>query len=260
MQLLNGDVISIHEQVQQIDSKMSGRRAECEAIAHNGNQISKIPPKTQLRGLALVRRQLQLLVPKRLVNIRSQLSSPPLPLQLHGSRRRARPDAATSVRTRGPHSPSPGGVRGAPAACMPRTVGRQALPRPQLGPSTRALAPPIVKGPAGGSAYKASAGARAARRCQSRLAIQRGRAAPANRRPGRARCASDPTAPARGRLVSPCSPGESVDARGPLPRREPALGPGCCDASALRSGPLSPTSEGLLSGIPPPHSQPRPSS
>lgn len=61
MQLLNRDVIAIHEQVQQIDSKMSGRRAECEAIAHYGNQISKISPETQLRGLALVRRQLQLL-------------------------------------------------------------------------------------------------------------------------------------------------------------------------------------------------------
>lgn len=56
MQLLNRDVIAIHEQVQQIDSKVAGRRAQSEAIAHNGNQISKISPETQLRGLALVRR------------------------------------------------------------------------------------------------------------------------------------------------------------------------------------------------------------
>lgn len=46
MKLLDGDVISIHKQVQQIDSKMSRRRAECEAIAHNGNQVSKIPSET----------------------------------------------------------------------------------------------------------------------------------------------------------------------------------------------------------------------
>lgn len=61
MQLLNRDVVTIHEEVQQIDSKMSGGRAESEAVAHDGNQISKIPSETQLRGLALVRRQLQLL-------------------------------------------------------------------------------------------------------------------------------------------------------------------------------------------------------
>lgn len=76
--------------------------------------------------------------------------------------------------------------------------GRSAAEPPsQLGPSTGPLAPPIVKGPAGGSAYKASAGARAAPRCQSRLAIQRGRPAPANRRPGRARCDFGSAAPAR---------------------------------------------------------------
>lgn len=80
-----------------------------------------------------------------------------------------------------------------------------AKPPPQLGPSTRALAPPIVKGPAGGSPYKASAGARAAPRCQSALAIQRGRASPSNRRPGRARCYSVSRAPARCRAVSLCS-------------------------------------------------------
>lgn len=61
MQLLNGDVIAIHKQVQQIDGKVSSRRAECEAIAYNGNQVSKIPPETQLRRLAFVRGQFQLL-------------------------------------------------------------------------------------------------------------------------------------------------------------------------------------------------------
>lgn len=50
--------------------------------------------------------------------------------------------------------------------CRPRSCcGQSAAKRwPQLGPSTRALAPPIVKGPAVGSAYKASAGVHAARR------------------------------------------------------------------------------------------------
>lgn len=37
------------------------------------------------------------LVSKRLMNVGGQLSPPPLPLQLHGTRRRAWPDAATSV-------------------------------------------------------------------------------------------------------------------------------------------------------------------
>lgn len=141
-----------------------------------------------------------------------------------------------------------------------------AKPPPQLGPSTGALAPPIVKGPADGSPYKASAGARAARRCQSALAIQRGRATPSNRRPGRARCESVSAAPARCRAVSVCSPGSLSMPEGRSPAENlrwfPGEGKESCDASALRlklgSADLSCslTSEGLLSGIPP---NPKPS-
>lgn len=138
-----------------------------------------------------------------------------------------------------------------------------AKPPPQLGPSTRALAPPIVKGPAGGSPYKASAGARAARRCQSALAIQRGRAALSNRRRGRARCESVSAAPARCPAVSLCRcPGSLSVPEGRSPaenlRRFPGAGKESCDASALRlklgSADLgcSLSSEGLLSGMPTP--------
>lgn len=70
MQLLDGDVIAVHEQIQQVDGEVSRRRAEREAIAHNGDQIGKIAPEVQLRGLALVRRQLQLLdLRGRIVNL-----------------------------------------------------------------------------------------------------------------------------------------------------------------------------------------------
>lgn len=63
------------------------------------------------------------LVPKRLVNIRSQLSSPPLPLQLHGSRRRAQPDAATSVWKTRPRR----GHRQQLSPCPPRPSARPLL-------------------------------------------------------------------------------------------------------------------------------------
>lgn len=56
-----------------------------------------------------------------------------------------------------PAPPARGGRR--PGSCCRQSAAKR---RPQLGPSARALAPPIVKGPAGGSAYKASAGAHAA--------------------------------------------------------------------------------------------------
>lgn len=57
----------------------------------------------------------------------------------------------------GPAPPACGGRR--PRSCCGQSAAKR---RPQLGPSAGALAPPIVKGPAGGSAYKASAGAHAA--------------------------------------------------------------------------------------------------
>lgn len=143
-------------------------------------------------------------------------------------------------------------------SCRGRSAAK---PPPQLGPSTRALAPPIVKGPAGGSLYKASAGAPAARRCQSALAIQRGRAAPSNRRPGRARCESVSTAPAWCRAVSLCNRGCLSAPEGCSPaenlRSVPGAGKESCGASALRlklgGAGLARclTSEGLLSRTPP---------
>lgn len=48
-----------------------------------------------------------------------------LPLASLRSRRPARPTRFLT-RNRGPQSPSPAGVHGAPAAFMPRTVGREA--------------------------------------------------------------------------------------------------------------------------------------
>lgn len=125
----------------------------------------------------------------------------------------------------------------APPACggrRPRSCCRQsaAKRRPQLGPSARALAPPIVKGPAGGSAYKASAGAHAARRCQSRLAIQRGHPAPSNRRPAGPRCSAGwararlPVSRHAASLASPARPRAS---RGPSPNTTPS-------EACLRSG------------------------
>lgn len=97
----------------------------------------------------------------------------------------------------------------APPACgerRPRSCRGQsaAKSQPQLRPRAGALAPPIVKGPAGGSAYKASAGAHAPRHCQSRLAIQPGhpRAGQSAARPGPG------AAPGRG-LRAPAGPGGS---------------------------------------------------
>lgn len=80
-----------------------------------------------------------------------------------------------------PAPPTCGGCR--PRSCCGQSAAKR---RPQLGPSAWALAPPIVKGPAGGSAYKASAGYMRPSRCQSRLAIQRGHPEPSNPRPSRA--------------------------------------------------------------------------
>lgn len=42
MQLLNGYVITVHKEVQEVNSKMPGSRTEPEAITHNGNQVCKI--------------------------------------------------------------------------------------------------------------------------------------------------------------------------------------------------------------------------
>lgn len=160
-----------------------------------------------------------------------------------------------------PSQPQPG-RRARGAGSEHAADGRPPSPRPQLGPSTGALAPPIVKGPAGGSAYKASAGARAARRCQSRLAIQRGRAAASNRRPGRAGPGAPPTRrpPPGAGLSRSAAPGSRSAPAGPSPadklRRGPGaggvlrrLGPASTRADLARCLPLlrgcSPRSPGL---------------
>lgn len=120
-----------------------------------------------------------------------------------------------------------------------------AKPPPQLGPSTRALAPPIVKGPAGGSLYKASAGAlpiRSRDTAGSRRAIQSAAG------PSQVRVRLHGPRLVSGRLA--LQPGLSVGARGLLTCRESPIGPGCgqrklrCLSPAIKtgrrgSGPLS---------------------
>lgn len=61
VKLLYRDVIAVHEQVQQINSQVSGRRTQLEAIADYSDKVCKISSKAQLWGLAFVRRQPQLL-------------------------------------------------------------------------------------------------------------------------------------------------------------------------------------------------------
>lgn len=129
---------------------------------------------------------------------------PPRPEERTGSRGpreseqrpgRAAPCPATNPGLPVPTAASPTGTaaltgpapptreRRRPRSCCGQSAAKR---RPQLRPNARALAPPIVKGPAGGSAYKASAGHMRTRRCQSRLAIQPGHPESSNRRPGRA--------------------------------------------------------------------------
>lgn len=115
-----------------------------------------------------------------------------------------------------PAPPACGGRR--PRSCCGQSAAKR---RPQLGPTAGETASPIVKGPAGGSAYKASARAHAALRCQSRLAIQRGRPESSNRRPAGPRCNAR-----RRRLLGPGQPPTASWAVGTPPPAnwEPACG------------------------------------
>lgn len=61
MKLLHGDVVAVHEQVQQVDGQVSGCRTQSEVVADDGHQVCKIPSQAELRGLCFVRRQLELL-------------------------------------------------------------------------------------------------------------------------------------------------------------------------------------------------------
>lgn len=81
-------------------------------------------------------------------------SSAPPPTQ--ACRFPRRPPLPGTAALTGPAPPTCGERR--PRSCCGQSAAKR---RPQLRPSARALAPPIVKGPAGGSAYKASAGAHA---------------------------------------------------------------------------------------------------
>lgn len=61
MKLLHGDVVAVHEQVQQVDGQVSGCGTQPEVVADNGHQVGKVPSQAELRGLSFVRRQLELL-------------------------------------------------------------------------------------------------------------------------------------------------------------------------------------------------------
>lgn len=62
MKLLHGDVIAIHEKVQQVDSQVSGCGAELQMVADDSYEVSKVPPEVELRGLTFVGRQLEFLL------------------------------------------------------------------------------------------------------------------------------------------------------------------------------------------------------
>lgn len=51
MKLLHRDVIAVHEEVQQVDGQVSGRRTEPEAVADNGYEVCEVSPQIELRGL-----------------------------------------------------------------------------------------------------------------------------------------------------------------------------------------------------------------
>lgn len=61
MKLLNCDIIMIHEEVQQVNCKVSGCGAQFEAIAHHCDEVCKVPPQAKLWRLAFVDWQLELL-------------------------------------------------------------------------------------------------------------------------------------------------------------------------------------------------------
>lgn len=61
MKLLHRHIVAVHEKVQQVDSQVSGCRAQPEAIADNGYEVGKVSSEVELRGLAFVGRQLELL-------------------------------------------------------------------------------------------------------------------------------------------------------------------------------------------------------
>jgi len=71
VKLLHGDVIAVHEKVQQVDSQVSGGGTKPKAVADDGYEVCKVSSQVELRGLTFVGRQLELLLDNTLW-IRSQ--------------------------------------------------------------------------------------------------------------------------------------------------------------------------------------------
>lgn len=61
MKLLQRDIITVHEKVQQVDGQVSGCRTKPEAVTDDGYEVCKVSPQVELRGLTFVGRQLELL-------------------------------------------------------------------------------------------------------------------------------------------------------------------------------------------------------
>lgn len=68
MELLHCDIIAVHEEVQQVDGQVSGCRTQPEAVADDGYEVCKVSSQVELRGLAFVGGQLELLLDNRMVS------------------------------------------------------------------------------------------------------------------------------------------------------------------------------------------------
>lgn len=79
MELLHRHVVAVHEEVQQVDGQVSGCGAQPEVAAEDGQEVREVPPEGQLRGLASVGRQLQLLLDNK--DIMDRLLRPELYLE-----------------------------------------------------------------------------------------------------------------------------------------------------------------------------------
>lgn len=61
VELLDGHVIVVHEQVQQVDGQVARRGTQLVAVAQDGQQVREVAPHADLRRVGPVDRQLQLL-------------------------------------------------------------------------------------------------------------------------------------------------------------------------------------------------------
>lgn len=62
MKLLHGDIVAVHEEVQQVDAQVSGCRTQPEVVADDGYEVCKVSPQVELGGLAFVGWQLKFLL------------------------------------------------------------------------------------------------------------------------------------------------------------------------------------------------------